>query len=141
MRPGEVRLAVDYGRSGVSAVLVWSDGRWTSLLFDGEPVLSSAVLVCADGTVVTGQDAWRAAREDPDRFVAAPLRAGSASVWVAGVEVPVTDLVAATLRRVADEAVSVAGAAVTDVRLVVPAGWGPRRRTWLRRTAYAAGLG
>ncbi|MBO4210303.1 Hsp70 family protein [Micromonospora echinofusca] len=53
----------------------------------------------------------------------------------------VVDLVAATLRRVAGEATRVAGGPVADVRLVVPAGWGPRRRTWLRQAAHRAGLG
>ncbi|WP_245712803.1 Hsp70 family protein [Micromonospora nigra] len=49
-------------------------------------------------------------------------------------------LAAAPLRRVAVEAERVVGEPVRDVRLVVPAGWGPRRRTWMRQVAHRAGL-
>ncbi|WP_425412952.1 Hsp70 family protein [Micromonospora nigra] len=59
---------------------------------------------------------------------------------VAGVEVEATDLVAATVRRVVVEAQRQVGVPVEDVRLVVPAGWGPRRRTWWRHVAHRAGL-
>ncbi|MFI6273075.1 Hsp70 family protein [Micromonospora zamorensis] len=44
------------------------------------------------------------------------------------------------LRRVAAEAERVVGQPVRDVRVVVPAGWGPRRRTWMRQVAHRAGL-
>ena len=50
------------------------------------------------------------------------------------------ELAAATLRRVRDEATRIAGGPVGEVRLVVPAGWGPRRRTWLRGAAQRAGI-
>jgi molecular chaperone DnaK (HSP70) len=141
MRPGEVWLAVDYGSAATVAVVAWPDGRWIPLVFDGSPVLPSAVLVQADGALLTGQRAWQAAVEQPDRLVVAPLRVRGQSVTAGGVEVEVLDLVAATLRRVAGEAEWVAGGRVADVRLVVPAGWGPRRRTWMRQAAYRAGLG
>lgn len=141
MQPGEPRLAIDYGTVSTVAVLAWPDGRWLPLTFDGGPVLSSAVRVTPVGDVVTGQDAWRHAVTAPDGFVPAPLRAGTGSVVLNGTELAVQALVAATLRRVAAEATRVAGMSVTDVRMVVPAGWGPRRRTWLRQAAHQAGLG
>ncbi|WP_244235853.1 Hsp70 family protein [Micromonospora inaquosa] len=47
---------------------------------------------------------------------------------------------ASPLRRVAAEAERVVGQPVRDVRVVVPAGWGPRRRTWMRQVAHRAGL-
>ncbi|GIJ28892.1 hypothetical protein Vqi01_40540 [Micromonospora qiuiae] len=90
--------------------------------------------------MVTGQRAWQAAAADPQRFVPRPRRPADEQVSVAGEQVAPADLVAATLRRVVDEAYRVAGDAVEDVRLVVPAGWGPRRRTWLRHAAHRAGL-
>jgi hypothetical protein len=62
-------------------------------------------------------------------------------VELGGSAVEVADLVAATLGRVGAEAARVAGGPVSDVRLVVPAGWGPRRRTWMRQVARRAGLG
>ncbi|WP_416901344.1 Hsp70 family protein [Micromonospora echinospora] len=51
-----------------------------------------------------------------------------------------TAVMAAVLRRVADEAVRITGAPLGEVCLVVPAGWGPRRRTWMRHAAHRAGL-
>ncbi|MGC4856655.1 Hsp70 family protein [Micromonospora sp. DT4] len=49
-------------------------------------------------------------------------------------------MAASPLRRVAVEAERVVGQPVRDVRMVVPAGWGPRRRTWMRQVAHRAGL-
>ncbi|MFI7553559.1 Hsp70 family protein [Micromonospora sediminimaris] len=140
MRAGQARLAIDCGSATTTAVLAWPDGSWSPLLFDGEPGLPSAVLVAADGSVVTGQRAWQAATADPQRFVPRPRRPADEQVSVADVQVAPADLVAATLRRVVDEAHRMAGGPVEDVRLVVPAGWGPRRRTWLRQAAHRAGL-
>lgn len=135
------RLAVDYGAATTAAVLVWPDGHWSVLTFDGAPVLSSSVYIEPTGEIVAGRDAWQRAAENPQRLVASPLRAGSGLMSVDGVEVSAQDAVAATLRRVADEAVQLVGGPVSDVRLVVPAGWGPKRRTWMRQAAYRAGLG
>ena len=44
------------------------------------------------------------------------------------------------LRRVGEEATRVAGQPADEVTLTVPAGWGPARRTVLRRAATRAGL-
>ncbi|MGC4808731.1 Hsp70 family protein [Micromonospora sp. DT233] len=140
MQSGEARLSIDCGSVSTVAVLAWPDGRWTPLRFDGEPQLPSSVFLAPDGTVVTGQRAWQGAVEHPDRFVPAPRQPSEQQLTVAGVEVSVADLVAATLRRVAGEAERIAGGPVQDVRLVVPAGWGPRRRTWMRQVAHRAGL-
>jgi hypothetical protein len=139
MQPGEARLAIDYGTAATVAVLAWSDGRWQLLLFDGGPVLPSAVFIAEDGLLV-GAHAGHQATAAPQRLVEFPLRHREV-VTVAGGQVPVADLVAATLSRVAVEAGRVAGGPVADVRLVVPAGWGPRRRTWMRQAAHRAGLG
>jgi hypothetical protein len=141
MQPDQARLAIDYGTVSTVAVVAWPDGRWLPLMFDGAVSLPSAVHVVSDGEPLTGQAAWRQAAIEPDRFVIAPLRAGSGTVTVGGADVAVMDLVAATLRRVGAEAVRVVGSPVADVRVVVPAAWGPRRRTWMRQVAYAAGLG
>ncbi|GGL92873.1 Hsp70 family protein [Micromonospora yangpuensis] len=138
---GRVRLAIDYGGTTTQAVVAWPDGRWTPVTVDGSVVLSSAVLVAADASVWTGEQAWRAAVREPDRFVPAPRRSAEQDIDVDGRRVPAADLVAATLRRIAEQAQLVAGGPVEDVRLVVPAGWGPRRRTWMRQAAHRAGLG
>ncbi|MFG1833861.1 Hsp70 family protein [Micromonospora chersina] len=140
MRAGEVRLAIDCGIASTAAVLAWPDGTWLPLMFDGEPALPSAVLVGGDGDVLTGHQAWQAAAADPQRFIPAPRRSPEQQLAVAGADVDTLDLVAATLRRVAAEAQRAVGSVVEDVRLVVPAGWGPRRRTWMRHAAHRAGL-
>lgn len=141
MRAGEARLAIDCGSLGTTAAVAWSDGSWTPLLFDGEPDLPSAVLLAPDGAMLTGHQAWQAAASVPDRFVPAPRHSPDEHrLTIADTEVDGVDLVAATLRRVAHEAYNAVGARVEDVRLVVPAGWGPRRRTWLRQAAHRAGL-
>ena len=136
-----VRIAIDCGASTTVAVLAWPDGRWHTLTFDGSTVLPSAAYLPVDGDLVAGLQAWDLAGHDPDRFVLSPLRLGMDTVTVAGSEIPVQDAVVATLRRVSDEAARVLGSPVADVRMVVPAGWGPRRRTWMRQAAFRAGLG
>ncbi|WBB78584.1 Hsp70 family protein [Micromonospora sp. WMMD882] len=109
-------------------------------MFDGGPVLSGAVGVAEDGSFLTGQAAWRSASTRPDRFIAAAASCGE-RVTVADGRVDSADVMAAVLRRVADEAVRIIGGPLGEVCLVVPAGWGPRRRTWMRHAAYRAGLG
>jgi hypothetical protein len=131
------RLAIDYGAATVRAVLV-TPGGTTTLMLDGAGEMSTAAHVSS--SVVTGAAAWRQAATDPDGMVLSPLRAGTGQVTVGGKQVEVVDLVAASLRQVGAEAQKVAGEPVDDVRLVVSAGWGPRRRTWLRHAARAAGL-
>jgi molecular chaperone DnaK (HSP70) len=142
MRPGEVRLSIDCGSVSAVAVLSWPDGRWIPLLFDGVPQLPAGVYVEADGAFVLGAAALQRASACPERFVPAPIRRiREGRVVVGDRDVEVVDLVAAVLRRVGEEAVTVAAQAPGDVRLVVPAGWGPRRRTALRQAAHRAGLG
>ncbi|GAA3913783.1 hypothetical protein Aau02nite_63470 [Amorphoplanes auranticolor] len=120
------------------AVLV-APGGTTTLTLDGTGEMSTAAHI-TDSGIVTGAAAWRQAATDPDGLVISPLRAGTGQVTAGGQQVEVVDLVAATLRQVAAEAHRVAGEPVDDVRLVVPAGWGPRRRTWMRHAARGAGL-
>ncbi|MEV6487238.1 Hsp70 family protein [Actinoplanes sp. NPDC051633] len=145
MQPDQPRLAIDYGTACTQAVLAWPGGHWEPLPLDGGLVLSSAVHLAATGDISTGDAAWRQAAAVPDGFVPSPLAAlagdGTGTVHVHGDDVPVADLAAATLTQVATAAAGRAGLVPDDVRLVVPAGWGPRRRTWLRQVAHRAGLG
>jgi hypothetical protein len=137
---GEVRVGVDCGTAVTVAVVCGPDGRWWPLLFDGASFLSSAVWAGPDGSIVTGSAARWGAGSEPDGFDAQPLRRlADGAVWLSGREFDPVELVAATLRRVREEAVA-AGAPVQGAVLVVPAGWGPRRRTFLRRAAHRAGL-
>ncbi|WP_328851280.1 Hsp70 family protein [Micromonospora globbae] len=140
MRAWEARLSIDCGTATTTAVLAWPDGSSTSLSFDAAPYLPSAVYVSPGGEVWTGQQARQAAVAEPSRLIPSPRRPADDSLTVEGTTVDALEVAAAPLRRVAVEAEQVAGGPVRDVRLVVPAGWGPRRRTWMRQVAHRAGL-
>ncbi|MDG4793493.1 Hsp70 family protein [Micromonospora sp. WMMD1082] len=140
MGAAEVRLSIDCGGATTVGVLAWADGGASVLSFDGVPFLPSALYVAADGRVWTGQRAWQAAEEQPSRLIPSPRRPADGELVVDGTRVEAVELAAAPLRRVAAEAERVVGGPVRDVRLVVPAGWGPRRRTWMRQVAHRAGL-
>ncbi|WP_221321729.1 Hsp70 family protein [Actinoplanes sp. L3-i22] len=135
------RLAIDYGTACTRAVLAWPERHWQALVVDGTTEPSSAVHVAKDGTITAGAAAWRLAEDDPDGFVVAPLAEGTGTVRVRGRAVEVADLVVATLKLVVAEAERMAGVLPADVRMSVPAGWDPARRTWLRLVAHQAGLG
>ena len=100
------RLGIDFGTSHTAAVLRWPDGHVRPLLFDGSPLLPSAVYWEADGTLLVGRDAVHAARLDPSRFEPSPKRRiDRESVTLGDTDVPVTTMIAAVLSRVKDEAV------------------------------------
>jgi actin-like ATPase involved in cell morphogenesis len=142
MLPPGFGLGIDYGTSNTVALLRWPDGRVKPLLFEGSPVLPSAVFAPAEGALVVGQDALHHARFAPARLEPNPKRRiDDETVFLGDRAVPLVDLVAATLRHVAREAARVAGGAVPQVALAHPAGWGPVRRGVLVDAASAAGLG
>lgn len=133
-------MGVDFGTSNTVAALSGIDGRVRVLLFDGSPLLASAVLADPDGVLLTGADAVRVAVGHPAGLEANPKqRIDDGVVWLADREIPVTDAIAAVLRRVADEATRVAGGPVRDMILTHPAAWGAARTGVL--TAAAAQVG
>ena len=119
-------MGIDYGSAFTKAVLVVPGAGSTLLRFDGGVALSNAVFA-GSGELLVGAAAWHRAVDDPEGLVPCPLQAGDSPVRVGGVDVDPAELAAATLRRVVQEAASLAGAPVADVRMVVAAGWGPRR--------------
>jgi Hsp70 protein len=134
------RLGVDLGTSTTIAMLRWPDGRVRPLLFDGSPLLSSAVLLGPDGHLYTGRDAAHLARGNPERLEPNPKRRIDDDLVLLGdAEVPVRELLAAVLRRVAAEAGRVAGQ-IGAVTLTHPAAWGARRCGLLVEAAQRAGL-
>ncbi|GFJ82552.1 Hsp70 family protein [Phytohabitans houttuyneae] len=135
------RLSIDFGTSTTVAMLVRQDGRPAPLLFDGSPLLPSAVFADADGDLLVGRDAWHSGRVSPERLEPNPKRrVDDGTVLLGDREVPVVDLIAAVLRRVAAEAARVSGAPVGEVTLTHPIAWGNPRREVLCRAARAAGL-
>ncbi|MEV6521598.1 Hsp70 family protein [Longispora sp. NPDC051575] len=138
---GRFRLGVDFGTSSTVAVLEWPDGRTRPLLFDGTPLLSSAVFSAPDRGLLIGREAVHSARAQPERFEPNPKRRiDEGTVLLGDTELPVVELVAAVLRRVAAEARTVAHDPVLDVTLTHPAAWGQRRRGILTEAARRAGF-
>ncbi len=137
---GGFRLGVDFGTSHTVAALADPGGRVRSLLFDGSPLLASAVAVGPGSELLVGADALRVAVGDPAALEPNPKRrVDDHSVWLAGRDCLVSDLVAAVLERVAAEASRMAGGAVDDVVLTHPAGWGRHRIGLLVDAAERAG--
>jgi hypothetical protein len=142
MSPAGFALGIDLGTSNTVAMLRWPDGRVKPLLFDSSPLLPSAVFAAADGRLIVGRDALHHARFAPGNLEPNPKRRiDEERVLLGDREVEVTDLMAAILRHVRDEAVRVSGGTALAVAVTHPAGWGPVRRLVLSDGAAAAGLG
>ncbi|MFY1637235.1 Hsp70 family protein [Solwaraspora sp. WMMB335] len=149
----DVRLAVDFGTSNTTAVLAQPAGPGRPLLFDGSEMLPSAVcvgpgtglFVGPDAGLLVGRDALHAARSNPAGFEPHPKRRVDDETVLLRhsgrpVEVPVVEVFAAVLGRVAAEARRVAGELPAPVALTCPAGWGTPRRGVLLAAARRAGL-
>ncbi|MBN6035992.1 Hsp70 family protein [Amycolatopsis sp. 195334CR] len=128
-------LAVDFGTSNTVAAVRADGGPPRLLLFDGWPVLPSAVLRGRDGGLVVGREALRGARLDPARFEPHPKeRIDEGEVLLGDAAVPVVSLIAAVLHRVAAEV-----PAPDRVVLTHPADWYSSRRAVLLAAAREAG--
>jgi actin-like ATPase involved in cell morphogenesis len=138
---GGLVLGVDFGTSSTVAVLRRPDGSVTPLLFDASPLLASGVFASAGAELLTGADAERAALADPAGFEASPKRRiDDGTVWLGEQELPVVNLIAAVLARVAAEARRVAGRPPTAVVLTHPAAWSRTRLGVLAAAARQSGL-
>jgi molecular chaperone HscA len=132
-------LGVDLGTSNTVAVVRWPDGRTRPLLFDGVPILPSAVYLDPEGRLHVGRDALRMAALDPARLEPNPKRrVDEATVLLGNREVPTVDLLAAVLGVVARAAVEATGFLPPAV-LTYPATWGQARRSVLAGAAVKAG--
>ncbi|HTF10060.1 MAG TPA: Hsp70 family protein [Asanoa sp.] len=132
-------LGVDLGTSNTVAVLRWPDGRTRPLLFDGQPLLPSGVLLDEAGRLHVGRDAERLAQADPARYEPNPKRHVDASgVLLGDREVATVDLLAAILAAVAHAAVEAVGH-LPPATLTYPAAWGPQRRQALTDALSRAG--
>ncbi|AOS66023.1 Hsp70 family protein [Actinoalloteichus hymeniacidonis] len=134
-------LAVDFGTSNTVAGFRAAPGGPTRLVnIDGWPMLPSAVWLSQEGNPVVGRDAERQARLDPSRYEPNPKRRIDDGEVLLGTHVvPVVDLIAAVLRRVAEEARRQLGGEPDVVLLSHPAGWHRLRRETLCAAARAAG--
>ena len=136
------RLGVDFGTCHTVAVLGWPDGRVKPLLFDGSPMMPSAVYAEPEGRLIVGRDALHSARLDPSRLEPFPKRCiGEGTVLLGDQELAVSDVVGAVLSRVAQEATRIVGERPAQITLTCPATWGDHRRRILAAAAGQAGLG
>jgi actin-like ATPase involved in cell morphogenesis len=136
-------LSVDLGTSNTVAVLS-AHGRPPRVVdVDGATMMPSAVFAAEAGGLVVGRDAERRARLDPSRFEPNPKRRIDEGTLLLGDSiVPVTDVLAGVLRRVAEETSrQLGGKRPDEVRLTHPAQWGPVRRNVLLSAARQAGMG
>ncbi|WP_051704662.1 Hsp70 family protein [Glycomyces sp. NRRL B-16210] len=142
MSPGpRTSLGVDFGTSHTIAVVRRADGSVRPLLFDGAPLMPSAVCADTEGGLLVGRDAVHAGRRHPERFEPNPKRLiDRPSTLLGDREYPVPDLIAAVLDAVADECRRVVGRPA-QVTLTVPAEWGPARRQVVEDAAARSGLG
>ncbi|GIJ43702.1 hypothetical protein Val02_05880 [Virgisporangium aliadipatigenens] len=134
-------LAIDFGTSNTTAALRLASGTVRPLRFDDLATLPSAVALTPDGGYYVGGDAIRYARARPAAFQSSPKRhIGRALVELDGYAVPVADLVAQVLKRVAVEAHNALGHQPGRLVLTHPYTWGPRHRAVLEAAAFKAGL-
>ena len=135
-----MRLGIDFGTSSTVAVLALPDREPRPLLFDGSPLLPSAVGLDPTGRLIVGRDALHAATATPGLVERHPKRCIDDSTVLLGTsEFAVTALFAAVLGRVLDEASRASGGAPTDeIVLTHPAAWGKERRATLREAAGLA---
>src|SRR5256714_1630531 len=135
-------LGIDFGTSNTVSMLRMPDGRLRPLLFDGAPLMPTAVYLTPEGQMLVGRDAERHARVDPSRFEPNPKRRiDDGAVFLGDQELPVPRVFAAVLGAVAAEARRQLGGAPEQVRLTHPARWGEQRRRLLTEAARQAGLG
>ncbi|WP_433083635.1 Hsp70 family protein [Dactylosporangium sp. CA-052675] len=137
----ESQLGIDLGTTHTVAALTAADGRSQPLLFDASFLLPSSVYAEVDGHLLVGRDAERSARLDPSRFEPNPKRrVDDGTVLLGQREYAVSDLLAALLRRTADEASRVLGVMPVRTVLTYPANWATHRRSVLADAAARAGM-
>lgn len=132
------RLAIDFGTAHTVAVIRRAGREPRPLLFDGSPLMPSGICADSDGRLLTGRDALHAGLATPGAFEPHPKRCiDEGTVLLGEHEIPVTDLLGAVLRRVADEATRTLGEPPEETVLTYPAAWGATRRATLAAAAEA----
>jgi molecular chaperone DnaK len=134
------RLGIDFGTSTTVAVLAVDGRDPRPLLFDGSPLLPSAVCLDPTQRLVVGRDALHTATASPASFEPHPKRCvDEGTVLLGDAEVPVWQLFAAVLGRVLDEATAITGDLTGgppgEVVVTCPAAWGNERRAILLAAA------
>lgn len=139
--PAGWTLAIDFGATtSVGAIRA---GDTTHLVeFDGATAIPSGVFLDPMQGPLVGAAAVARAAGEPGAFEAAPRqRLQEDKVSLAGFDLPATELAAAVLERIHDEACRVQGTPPAKVRLTFPAGWNNSPKLGaLGLAAVAAGM-
>lgn len=137
-------LSIDYGTSNTAAAIRHDGGPAQSVrLTTKTDTMPSAVLRTPDGGYRVGLAAGHGQLAYPASFLECPKsELGRPTVMLGDDEVEVAEVVAQTLRHVADKAIEVAGGgAPAAVVLTHPQEWAARRRDALRAAWDLAGIG
>lgn len=131
-------LSVDLGTANTVAVL--SDHGVVDV--DGGPTMPSSVYLDEDGTLHVGREAERRSRQDPSRYEPNPKRhIDKATIKLGEQNLPVNDALAAIYARVLEAVTALLkGEQLDEIRLTLPAEWGPSRRNKLLSSARLAGM-
>ncbi|MEU7479349.1 type VII secretion-associated protein [Lentzea sp. NPDC042327] len=136
-----LQVAVDFGTSSTCVAISVHGREPQVVVFDGQPLVPSAVFAAADGTLFVGQEAERQAAVDPARYEPHPKRRVDEGELLLGSTVlPVVDVVRAVLTRAVGEARRVGGGAPVDLLVLThPADWGTVRTRVLVQAARGLG--
>jgi hypothetical protein len=131
-------LSVDLGTSNTVAALAINGQPPRVVEVDGSATMPSALFADEDGTLLVGRDAERRARLNPARYEPNPKRRiDEGSLLLGDAVVPVTEALAAVLRRVlAETGRQLGGRRPNQLRLTHPARWGRVRRGVLLGAAH-----
>jgi actin-like ATPase involved in cell morphogenesis len=136
-------LGIDFGTSyTVAAVATEGSVTVVDVESNGRSRMPSSVFMSPDGEILVGTNAQHQAVFAPERYEPTPKRSlGEGDLFLGDDLVPVTDLVAAVLRRVYTEASRQQGESAPDAVFVThPADWGETRLDVLREAIEQADL-
>jgi actin-like ATPase involved in cell morphogenesis len=137
------QLGVDFGTSyTVAAIATEGSVTIVDVESNGRSRMPSSVFVSQEGEILVGTAAQHQAVFAPERYEPTPKRAlGEGELFLGDDLVPVTDLVAAVLRRVYTEASRQQGESAPNAVFVThPADWGETRLDLLREAIEQADL-
>jgi molecular chaperone DnaK len=132
-----LHVAVDFGTSSTCVAMSVHGREPQVVVFDGQPLVPSAVFAAADGTLFVGHEAERQAAVDPSRYEPNPKRRIDDGELLLGTSVlRVSDVVRAVLTRAVGEARRVSGGMPVDLLVLThPADWGAVRTRVLLQAA------
>lgn len=139
--PADWTLAIDFG-STTSVAAIRTGERTELVEVDGASSMSSGVFLDPAVGLLAGEEAAQRAAASPQFFEPAPRqRLQEDKVSLGGFDMPATEVAAAVLERLHDQACRTQGTPPSKVRLTFPAGWiGSPKLGALGLAAVSAGI-